>query len=446
MSLADDPIAALTPREREVLALFAAGKTNVEIANELGIRFDTAKWHVSEVLSKLGVERREDAAKAWRRWQRADRRWARAAGAQVRERGALVAGSVAAVLGLVVLAVVLAALTRDDATAEPQVLLAIQNSSSGILVVNVTKDESVLEWSNDEGYQVGPRFSPDGSRVAVLIGGTFEVRAASIELENGREHVSELMGASAAGVPVWSPDGTRVAMAGPAQMTILTPEMELLGESDPEPLENAEGPWGEPQWSPDSRHVVAWTSYAIVVSTRDGESAVYTYADLSAEAPGGLGVDPERDGPALLRWMDDGRLRIDIQRNANPPIDNENHPTFEVAFGELNGTTFSWTELRSLTDEELTTFWPIPVATQDELAVRAMALVVGSNREWVRPPWRTAEGSAWALSVPYAGPDGSNSVPDTAKLVVFADDPVVFELPYESWQGFNRTLDVVIVE
>jgi DNA-binding CsgD family transcriptional regulator len=55
---------ALTPREREVLALMAAGKTNADISRELGISFPTAKAHVSSVLAKLGVESREEAAKA----------------------------------------------------------------------------------------------------------------------------------------------------------------------------------------------------------------------------------------------------------------------------------------------------------------------------------------------------------------------------------------------
>ena len=45
-----------TAREREVLDLIARGHTNGEIAGELGISFATAKWHVSELITKLGVE------------------------------------------------------------------------------------------------------------------------------------------------------------------------------------------------------------------------------------------------------------------------------------------------------------------------------------------------------------------------------------------------------
>jgi Response regulator containing a CheY-like receiver domain and an HTH DNA-binding domain len=54
----------LTSREREVLALVRTGLTNEEIAQRLGISPDTAKFHVSQILSKLGVATREEAAAA----------------------------------------------------------------------------------------------------------------------------------------------------------------------------------------------------------------------------------------------------------------------------------------------------------------------------------------------------------------------------------------------
>jgi DNA-binding CsgD family transcriptional regulator len=53
----------LTPREWEVLRLLRRGFTNEQIAVELGISFSAAKFHVSEILSRLGVENREEAVK-----------------------------------------------------------------------------------------------------------------------------------------------------------------------------------------------------------------------------------------------------------------------------------------------------------------------------------------------------------------------------------------------
>jgi NarL family two-component system response regulator LiaR len=52
----------LTPRELEVLLLIGKGKSNQEIADELIIGIKTVKTHVSNILSKLGVEDRTQAA------------------------------------------------------------------------------------------------------------------------------------------------------------------------------------------------------------------------------------------------------------------------------------------------------------------------------------------------------------------------------------------------
>jgi len=52
----------LTTREREVLGLVAAGRTNRQIAEDLFITEKTAGVHVSNILGKLGVERRTEAA------------------------------------------------------------------------------------------------------------------------------------------------------------------------------------------------------------------------------------------------------------------------------------------------------------------------------------------------------------------------------------------------
>lgn len=52
----------LTAREREVLALVATGQTNRQIAEALVISEKTAAVHVSNILQKLGVRRRVEAA------------------------------------------------------------------------------------------------------------------------------------------------------------------------------------------------------------------------------------------------------------------------------------------------------------------------------------------------------------------------------------------------
>jgi DNA-binding NarL/FixJ family response regulator len=59
---------AITPREREILALIAAGRANKEIAAALSVSEDTVKRHVSHILEKLDVNDRAQAtAEAIRR-------------------------------------------------------------------------------------------------------------------------------------------------------------------------------------------------------------------------------------------------------------------------------------------------------------------------------------------------------------------------------------------
>jgi DNA-binding NarL/FixJ family response regulator len=52
----------LTERETDVLRLLAEGKANKEIAQTLNIGEKTVKTHVSNVLAKLGVQSRTQAA------------------------------------------------------------------------------------------------------------------------------------------------------------------------------------------------------------------------------------------------------------------------------------------------------------------------------------------------------------------------------------------------
>ncbi len=61
---AEDPLArfGLTEREREILVLLAAGRSNPQIAGVLFISPKTASVHVSNILAKLGVDSRVEAA------------------------------------------------------------------------------------------------------------------------------------------------------------------------------------------------------------------------------------------------------------------------------------------------------------------------------------------------------------------------------------------------
>ena len=52
----------LSPREREVLALVAAGLTNTEMAQQLRLSVHGVKFHLASIYRKLGVSNRTEAA------------------------------------------------------------------------------------------------------------------------------------------------------------------------------------------------------------------------------------------------------------------------------------------------------------------------------------------------------------------------------------------------
>lgn len=57
----------VTPREMTVLQRLAAGRSNKQIARELGVSPHTVKTHVSNLYAKLGAQRRTAAVDAARR-------------------------------------------------------------------------------------------------------------------------------------------------------------------------------------------------------------------------------------------------------------------------------------------------------------------------------------------------------------------------------------------
>ena len=55
----DEPLDALTPREREVLGLMAEGRSNAAIVERLGISHSAVEKHVRKVFTKLGLPETE---------------------------------------------------------------------------------------------------------------------------------------------------------------------------------------------------------------------------------------------------------------------------------------------------------------------------------------------------------------------------------------------------
>jgi two-component system nitrate/nitrite response regulator NarP len=60
-SIYENPLTTLTRRELEVLSDLAAGRTNKQIARDLGVSLNTVKFHVRNLFQKLGVNSRSQA-------------------------------------------------------------------------------------------------------------------------------------------------------------------------------------------------------------------------------------------------------------------------------------------------------------------------------------------------------------------------------------------------
>lgn len=57
-----DPLVHLTRRECEVLEMVAHGRTNAQVALELGVTVHAVKFHVASILRKTGAKNRTEAA------------------------------------------------------------------------------------------------------------------------------------------------------------------------------------------------------------------------------------------------------------------------------------------------------------------------------------------------------------------------------------------------
>ena len=60
-ALKRDPRESLTEREKTIIAALARGRTNTELAAELGISINTVKFHLRNLYDKLGLKNRSQA-------------------------------------------------------------------------------------------------------------------------------------------------------------------------------------------------------------------------------------------------------------------------------------------------------------------------------------------------------------------------------------------------
>ena len=66
VSLGDEWLKVLSPRQREIATLVARGLSNKEVARELGLSDGTVKIHLHTIFQKLGAKRRHSLVANWR--------------------------------------------------------------------------------------------------------------------------------------------------------------------------------------------------------------------------------------------------------------------------------------------------------------------------------------------------------------------------------------------
>ena len=135
----------LTPREWQVLALLREGLTNEQIAHRLDISYATAKYHVAEIISKLGVQTREEAA-AWPPSAALKRPWWTLATSPIAvalRRIGPVPSIVGALATLSVLATVAWAVLMSNRESEPSVLAQETPSASALPTPSTSHSSTV---------------------------------------------------------------------------------------------------------------------------------------------------------------------------------------------------------------------------------------------------------------------------------------------------------------
>jgi DNA-binding CsgD family transcriptional regulator/dipeptidyl aminopeptidase/acylaminoacyl peptidase len=259
-------IADLTPREQEVLALLRELLTNEAIADRLGVSFETAKHHVAQVLAKLGVESREEAAA----WQPAPEpsRWTPA-------RIVLALGGTAvfasAVAGLALLAWGVsqagggAELETDlvsDALAGSGLEFAYVDEQQNIKLVSESGQSRITGPPGGWGLVGSLSWSPDGQKLAFTagecLGGCLGYRGRVYVIDVGSGELNSYVDIGAddvidaceggAGL-LWAPSGEFLAIGQGRSTTVVNIS---------EPDEASSIPATSYAWSKDGRDLLTW--------------------------------------------------------------------------------------------------------------------------------------------------------------------------------------------
>jgi Tol biopolymer transport system component/DNA-binding CsgD family transcriptional regulator len=285
----------LTPREWQVLGLLRQGLTNEQIAQRLDISYATAKYHVSEIISKLGVQTREEAA-VWERPLLGSPRWWR--------RGVVPLAAGATALALLSAGLGILALSGDTGPDEQSTLAseATNPATPGATGTTTTHPTALGSLITPLENTV---VSEDGPYI-------FDVESGQLHRFRGGFGLGE----------AWSPDSTALLNTSPLGIDVID-----VGTGEGTRI--LSGDVVAASWSADSFQIVFTRrsdgpsiTNGLFVVNRDG-TGLKQISDV--EGPGGMVWSPR--GDRIAYWIAfKGRYLIDPQTGAISEL-SPTHPS-----------------------------------------------------------------------------------------------------------------------
>ena len=280
----------LTPREQEVLALIREGLTNEQIGVRLGISEHGAKYHVAEILSKLGVSSRQEAA----RWSRSQRVAPGLVGLLTRHAalGALVVagvGLIALAAGVLLMRERSSGATTGSSQAQRQeetlppppgvddgpirriAYVEVQGEEGDIWTMNPDGSDKV-QLTDEPGWEGDPVWSPSGRRIAFNMrpsGGDprYELWVINSDGSDRRQILSD----SGRAFVFWSPDGKKLAFTssgnGPPNVFVVN-----LDGTNPTMLTNDTRVNSAEGWSKDGKSILFRNGAGLHLIDADGSN------------------------------------------------------------------------------------------------------------------------------------------------------------------------------
>jgi len=339
----------LTPREWQVLDLLRQNLTNEQIAQRLDISLATAKYHVSEILSKLNLTTREQAA-AWRHEALAVNWWQRIL-AWVPSRAWPFAGAAGALAALAALGLLAWSISDRD---EEQQAVAAPSSTTGTGATNqpsssetppvappasrhqltyvasdgslylVNADGSGRTKCTDANECVTSSFppsewSPTGDRLACMASSPDRTQQTFAMVDQSGQVLGTMPASNVFDIS-WSPSGNALLLRSTDTITAVDRQGALITQLGPTNSSGSPSPLGRyPLWSPDGLRIAYWAASA-------GELRVFSVDSRTEQTVAG--------DYRPLAWLSRSESIL-VTANHRPPPEDLGYTRWEVSLLDL---------------------------------------------------------------------------------------------------------------